>query len=133
MNKLIELFLNEHKQINKLFQDIISETNSKTKRDEIIVNLKQVLFKHFMEEEILYGKYQYDFQQTVMTINRLKSEHKLMREAFKKTDVDIKKIYTMLKIHEHIETSTLYPELEKHVSAYDMAQIEEKIIVNLNQ
>ena len=130
MNALTHIFISEHADINVLLNAIINQ-NIPSRREEMLKTLKIALMKHFGKEELFYARYRSDLKDILMTIDRLRTEHKLIIDILTQgqmTTVDVKKFLT---VHEHIEENTLYPALEKSVSEKDIQDILQKFLTQI--
>lgn len=130
MNQLIDIFLDEHLKINNLFNEIINETNSLTRKNSLKKQLYALLAKHFSEEELLFKRYAYETGSIAITLQRMRKEHEFLINKMHSQHTDFSQLYKFLKIHEHIEEKTLYPALSETVSDKDMEEIMRVVILN---
>jgi hypothetical protein len=108
---IMSTLLEDHESIKKLIEEY-----EKSKDKDTLKKLQKKLSTHFIEEEILYSKYEFETHKKIPVVQRIMDEHKLIKE---KLENNTEEALGLIRRHKNIEERLVYPEFEKNLSEWD--------------
>lgn len=129
---IIKLFLDDHRDIEKLITTLKKDTITKKERKEVFKNMASSLLTHIRQEEHLYSKFKYVTGDILYSIQNIRKQHNIIKEELRtinpKSDdlkdlTDISGLLALLEKHKKIEENTLYPEIDKILTGKEKEEL----------